>query len=75
MPDQKKKKKTAYSRVFLFFGVGSFNFFSYFIYKSFVAKSSTSLFPKIHLIRSEPESVINIEVREGSKSNVTNVAI
>ena len=37
-----------------------------YLYSS-VAKSSTGVFPKVHLIR--------LEIKERSKSNVTNVAI
>ena len=40
-----------------------------------ITQSSTSLCPKLHLIRSEFESGFTLEIREGSKSNVTNVSI
>ena len=42
---------------------------------SSVAKSPINLCPKIQLIWSQSESVISHEIREGPKSNATNVSI
>ena len=46
----------------------------FYLYSS-VAQSSISYNPKIHLIRSKWEWVISLEIKEESKSNVTNVVI
>ena len=76
IPDKKKKKKkkrNAYSR-FFHFSERDKIFQLFRLYRS-VAQSSPSLCPKMHLIWSRTESVISLEVTEGSKSNVTNGSI
>ena len=72
---KKKKKKggNAYNKFFCFSELDKI--FQLFHLYGFVARSFTKLFPKNHLIPSKSETVISLEMREGSKWNVTNVSV
>ena len=68
----KPDEKDTHTVGFFYFSELLFQLF--YLYSS-IAKSSTSSFPKIHLIWSKSESVISLEIREGSKSIVKNVSV
>ena len=70
---KKNNKKNEHRRIFLFFRVRR-TILAIFLNSS-VAQPFTTLCPKIHLIRLKSKPIISLEIRKGSKSNVTNVSI
>ena len=72
IPDKKRK---AYIIEDFFYLSEMYHIFQLFHLFSYEALLSVSLCQKIRLIRFRSESVISLEIKEGSKLNVTNVSI